>query len=182
MAATVGVRWGWYGKSVFSAEILAAIILAGWLGPAVFAEAPADLASQQHLITEMRPLASSITPAIAWHEDLNSGWAASKRTGRPMLIFITTEPCRFCDAMKRNTLCNQTVAQRLAARFVPIRLQRAKHASVLSRIAVKTYPTTLVALPKGKVVDYREGYQPPAEFTALLNTADTPNDDELARH
>lgn len=120
------------------------------------------------LVVEMA--GASAAPLI-WHEDFNAGWATAKETGRPMLIFITMEECKFCDAMKENTLCNRTIAEKLSQRFVSIRLNRRKDSEVLSRIVLKTYPTTLVALPQGKVVGHREGYQPPAELAALLAEA-----------
>jgi protein disulfide-isomerase len=104
-----------------------------------------------------------------WHESLQSGWEASKRSGRPMLIFITSAQCSYCDAMKKNTLCDPTVRERLFRGFVPIRLRPDANNRVLSRIQVTTFPTTLVAHPRGKVLAHRIGYQPANRFHELLS-------------
>ena len=107
-------------------------------------------------------------PTVVWHESLNSGWQESRRRGVPMVIFITSDRCHYCDAMKRDTWCDQSVRERLAADFVAIRLTPQDNAQVLSRIKVSSYPTTLIGVPQGKIVDHRLGYQPPESMHQLL--------------
>ncbi|MEP4684908.1 MAG: thioredoxin fold domain-containing protein, partial [Rhodopirellula bahusiensis] len=85
-----------------------------------------------------------------------------------MLIFITSEHCRFCDAMKQNTLCDASIRSRLANGFVPIILRTDTNPEILARIPVQTYPTTLLAVPRGKVIAHRVGYQPPDRLHELL--------------
>jgi len=109
---------------------------------------------------------------LEWFEDLETGWREAKRSGRPMLIFITSGSCQFCDAMKQRTLDDSAVRRRLAKGFVPIRLRPDRNAAVLSRITVKAFPTTLLAMPAGKVIGHRVGYQPPAQLHALLSEAE----------
>ncbi len=113
---------------------------------------------------------STVTaPTIQWHEDLNSGWRESRRRNVPMVIFITSDHCSYCDAMKRDTWCDGSIRTRIAGGFVAIRLNPRRNAATLSRIRVKMYPTTLVGLPQGKVVGHRLGYRPPAALHQLLS-------------
>ncbi|MFG0263778.1 MAG: thioredoxin family protein [Rhodopirellula sp. JB055] len=112
--------------------------------------------------------------APQWHDSFEAGWAAARRSGRPMLIFITSKDCRFCDAMKRDTLCDAGIQARLANGFVPIILRPDTNPEILARIPVTTYPTTLLALPRGKVIAHRVGYQPPGLFNELLGLAPSP--------
>lgn len=141
--------------------------------------------SAVRLVSEMTPISRSASasadPAgmagaqvgavadVAWHGDLDSGWRTARASNRPMLIFITSDDCVYCDAMKRNTLCDQSVLRRLSQQFVPVVLRRGTNTEELQRITVTTYPTTLVAIPQGKVVGHRIGYQPPESFHALLS-------------
>lgn len=112
-------------------------------------------------------------PQIQWFDSLESGWKAARETGRPMVIFITSEHCAYCDAMKKNTLCESSVRDRLLERFIPIRLRPDSNAQVLSRVEVTAFPTTLVALPRGKVVAHRIGYQPVDQFHQFLSEVAT---------
>ncbi|WP_037244198.1 thioredoxin family protein [Rhodopirellula baltica] len=120
-----------------------------------------------------RPSATELVSADTpmWHDDFDSGWAAARRSGRPMLIFITSEDCRFCDAMKQNTFCDASIRSRLANGFVPIILRPDTNPNILARIPVTTYPTTLLAVPRGKVIAHRVGYQPPDRLHELLGLA-----------
>ncbi len=107
--------------------------------------------------------------AITWHRDLESGWRESRRTGRPMVIFITAAHCRYCDAMKSATWHDRSVESRVAADFVAVQLCPEENSAELSRVQVNVYPTTIVALPQGKVVDHRKGFQTPALLHGLLS-------------
>ena len=117
---------------------------------------------------EMLTRSSADTPTIRWHEDIQSGWRESRRRNVPMVIFITSEKCHYCDAMKKDTWCDSTVRSRIARDFVAIRLNPKRNSSTLSRIKVKMYPTTLIGVPQGKVVGHRLGYQPPEAMHQLL--------------
>ncbi|WP_372896442.1 thioredoxin family protein [Stieleria sp.] len=115
---------------------------------------------------------SSAESAIQWHEDLDAGWRAAKQSGRPMVIFITSSRCRYCDAMKRDTWTDGTIRSRLKNGFVAIRLSPDRNAEVLRRIDVPAYPTTLIGHPDGKVLAHKVGYQPPGALHQLLGAAD----------
>ena len=89
-----------------------------------------------------------------------------------MVIFITTDRCRYCDAMKQDTWCNDSIRSRLRD-FVAIRLTPQRNSATLGRINVKMYPTTLMGVPEGKIVSHREGYQPPAAVHQLLTESES---------
>jgi protein disulfide-isomerase len=72
--------------------------------------------------------------------------------------------------MKRDTWCDQAIRERLASGFVAIRLTPRNNSKVLKRIKISSYPTTLIGVPQGKIVDHRVGYQPPASMHQLLSS------------
>lgn len=103
-----------------------------------------------------------------WFDDFQKGWEESKRRGVPMVVFITMDRCLYCDAMKKDTWCDQSILEKLGGEFVPIRLHRDRDANLLSRIKVPAYPTTLLASPEGKVLAHRVGYQPPSAMHHVM--------------
>ncbi|KAA1260214.1 hypothetical protein LF1_27530 [Rubripirellula obstinata] len=111
------------------------------------------------------------SPLVTWHQSIESGWAESKRRQVPMVIFITRGHCRYCDAMKSDTWCDQSIGQQLADDFVAIRLNPKQNATELNRINVTSYPLTLIGMPEGKIVDHKTGYQPVREIRSLLSKA-----------
>lgn len=107
---------------------------------------------------------------VVWHEDFDEGWRTARKSGLPMVIFITSKRCHFCDAMKRSTWCDGAVLKNVKERFVAIRLTPDRNAETLKRINVSTFPTTLIGHPEGKIVGHRLGFQPPAAMQQFLKT------------
>ncbi len=110
---------------------------------------------------------------IDWHTDLRSGWSDARRRNLPMVIFITSGRCHYCDAMRRDTWRNDSIRRRIAGRFVAIELTPERNARTLSKIHVPAYPMTLLGIPAGKVIAHRIGYQPPNAMLALLAEANS---------
>ena len=131
----------------------------------------AESPETSHLVSSATAMETSGTPLVTWHQSMSSGWAESKRRKVPMVIFITRGHCRFCDAMKIDTWCDQSISRQLADNFVAIRLTPNQNAAELKRIKVDTYPTTLIGMPEGKIVDHKFGYQPVREIATLLTKA-----------
>jgi hypothetical protein len=134
-----------------------------------------DAHAQSPVYSMVQPVVSGVImpqrQEIVWHENLESGWRESRRTGRPMVIFITSARCRYCDVMKNVTWRDNGVESRVGNEFVAVRLSPEHNPAELSRITVDVYPTTLVAAPQGKVIEHRKGFQPPELLHELLNRA-----------
>jgi protein disulfide-isomerase len=111
------------------------------------------------------------TAPVFWHKSLESGWDEARRRDVPMVIYITSDDCQYCEAMKRDTWCDHTIGQRLSQDFVAIRLNPKENASTINRIKLKMFPATLIGLPQGKIIDHRYGYQPSREIHQVLSNA-----------
>ncbi|MCA9139799.1 MAG: thioredoxin family protein [Planctomycetales bacterium] len=122
----------------------------------------------------VRAGATSHEEGVVWYDDLESGWKAAKASHRPMVIFITSQRCRYCDAMKRDTWRDGGVLQRVKNGFVAIRLSPDRNSETLGRIHVPAYPTTLIGHPDGKIIAHKVGYQPPTEMHRLLESGVQP--------
>ncbi|MEM6688012.1 MAG: thioredoxin family protein [Planctomycetota bacterium] len=105
---------------------------------------------------------------VVWHNNLESGWAESKRRNVPMVIFVSSERCQYCEAMKRTTWCDGAISKRLRD-FVAIRLNPKDNAETLGRIHVPMYPTTMIGAPEGRILEHRTGYQPSGAIHSLLS-------------
>lgn len=116
-------------------------------------------------------LGAGFKKQIFWHDNLDSGWRESQRTGRPMVIYITAAQCRYCDAMEQITWHDRAIETRVSEQFVAVQLSAERNARELNRIHVAMYPMTIVAVPQGKVVDHCKGFQPPELIIELLNRA-----------
>ena len=137
-----------------------------WIVFGMIVFSPASVRAEMNRHDGQHPNSSS---ELVWYDSLDAGWEESRRRGVPMVIFITSERCKYCQAMKRDTWCDAQVRRQLATNFVPIRLTPQDNARVLNRITVTSYPTTLIGVPQGKIIDHRIGYQPPGSIKQLLS-------------
>lgn len=90
---------------------------------------------------------------IAWRGDFEAARADAMRDGRPMLVDVTADWCPGCKVMKRHTWTAGRVADAVADRFVPVRLDVdvADQAAVAQRYGVMTIPTVLILESNGDV-------------------------------
>lgn len=135
---------------------------------------PTCLSAQQPVPTPSRLVNASDASGelVQWHDNFQEGWQAARESRRPMVIYITSKRCRYCDAMMRDTWRDREILKRVREGFVAIRLSPDRNATTLGRIAVPGYPTTLIGHPDGKILSHKVGYQPPHEMQRLLESAD----------
>jgi len=82
------------------------------------------------------------------------------------LVYVTSAKCVWCDKMKRNTIANAKVADRLGKEFVYI---EANGKDAVGRYNVTAVPTYILLSPEGKEVRRGTGYRTPEEFLAWLD-------------
>ncbi len=106
---------------------------------------------------------------LAWQNDLATAQELSIKTGRPLLIFVTTASCTFCRKMEQNTWKDDAVNDRLQTRFVAVRLDAAKNPELAARLGVEGFPTTLIYGTDQRLLGQFVGYAPPDRVRATLD-------------
>ena len=112
------------------------------------------------LHAEETPTPTEKTSRITWHSDAKQAWEAMRKQGRPLLLFITTDGCGYCNRMKTATYGDNKVGSEVGSKFVALKLN-ADHDledAWLERFGIEYFPTTLLITPDLKVVDRIEGY------------------------
>jgi len=106
-----------------------------------------------------------------WAKNLDQAYKSSKEKDRPMLIFISSSRCYYCDQMKKKTLTDPEVRTALSNGFVPIIVQASEYPELMRKLGVRRYPTTLIVSPEAKIQDVIDGYVKPREFRYRLETS-----------
>lgn len=153
------------------------LLLAGWLGSALAAEAePAKGAYLGGIETEYP----------AWFKesflDLRADIAEAKQANRRVVLLFTQENCPYCNALVERNLSQRDIESTLKTRFEVIALNLWGDREVTG-LDGKTYteksfgvanrvqftPTLLFFDEAGQVVLRQNGYVPPARFKAALD-------------
>lgn len=86
-------------------------------------------------------------PSPKWHTDYNAAHAEAKATGKPLVLFLTTQNCVWCKRMESGPLTDPVVKGHLA-RCVCVKLDGSH--PVAKSLNVKLYPTLVMAKWDGK--------------------------------
>lgn len=108
---------------------------------------------------------------IAWQAKLDAAMKTAAEKEQPVLVFATMRGCFFCQKMYHEAYGDRRVAAELNRDFVPVRLDADRSESVLDRLGVQAYPTTLIYSPQGKLLDKLEGYEPTTSLRRAMKSA-----------
>ncbi len=128
------------------------------------------------LVLALSALTASATElnfrSITWKEALDAAGKEHK------LVFVDgyTEWCGWCKVLDKNTFSNDTVAEYMNKHFVCIKLDMERDFGRLlsMKYRANAYPSQLIFNAKGRRVYSAVGYQPPADFLAMLKKAVDP--------
>jgi len=95
---------------------------------------------------------------IEWRREVMEAWQSARTSKKPLLIYVSLESCGHCRRMERETLVDPGVASRVGQAFVAARIDGEKDASLVKRLGVRIYPTTVIISPDNKVLDAVAGY------------------------
>ncbi|MEQ8847065.1 thioredoxin family protein [Botrimarina sp.] len=105
---------------------------------------------------------------IRWVETPADALAAAKRSGKPILAYVTSAHCGYCRKMERETWASPAVARLVDERFVALRLHSDQHPEEVAALRVRAFPTTVVITPEGKAFAGRAGFVEAAQLAEQL--------------
>lgn len=129
--------------------------------------------SYQGTLRAPRPTTNPYQPAsysvnVPWMSNYETGLAASRRSGRPMIVKISADWCRYCQQMKHQTYSDQGVVRTITSGFIPVALDGDIDRKLIQQLGVKTLPAVVIITPDLRIVDRVEGFKTPRQLTASL--------------
>lgn len=106
---------------------------------------------------------------IAWLHDAEEAWRQTVSEGRPLLLFVTRDNCKYCTQMKAVTFADEQVCELVNGGFVPLAVDPNSDAALIKELKVTAYPTTLVISAQAGLLGQIKGYVPPTGFQERLN-------------
>ncbi len=96
---------------------------------------------------------------LVWNEDMQVAWKNAQEKGQPLLLFVSTEHCSYCERMKRQTFQDKTVIKHVSEGFVAVAVDAEKQSELVKKLRVRLLPTTVIVDVEGRVVDSIRGFQ-----------------------
>ena len=111
----------------------------------------------------------SLATSIDWHRNLAGAMAVARQHRKPIVIDVYQDNCGGCDKLDEETFEDPRVADAIASRFIPLKLELFQDRDFTRQHQVFWTPTILIADHSGKVRYTSVNYLPPAEFLDILD-------------
>ncbi|MCE9548624.1 MAG: DUF255 domain-containing protein [Planctomycetia bacterium] len=106
---------------------------------------------------------------IQWLKSIEQARQIAGQTNRLVLVHFWSTSCQPCMKLEREVFARPGTAERLQARFVPVKINTDQFAAVAQQYGVTSWPTDVILTPAGQVV---VTLQCPQEQMAYLSGLD----------
>ena len=89
---------------------------------------------------------------INWRDWSDEAFEQAEREDKLILLNITAAWCHWCHVMDRTTYSDAEVAEILAERFIPIKVDADKRPDIQDRYLLGGWPTTAFLVPDGRIL------------------------------
>ena len=118
--------------------------------------------------------------SIFWLVDYDQARLQGIEQGRPVLLFVTTDGCVYCERMLDQVFKDAKVQEDLRSNFVPAMLKLNSSTELAKQLKITIYPTTVIISPDGKILDYVRGFLTTDQFQARMADASRPSEERVA--
>ncbi|GBD35107.1 Thiol:disulfide interchange protein DsbD [bacterium HR36] len=113
-------------------------------------------------------LSAQAVPTISWRTNYAQARQEAKQRQLPLVLDFTTEWCVHCQRMDATTFQDATIISLLAQHFIPVKIDASREPTLVEALGIRGYPTLVLALPDGRIVQTLEGYQDAGQLAAHL--------------
>lgn len=129
-------------------------------------------------VVSRKPQAESIN----WVTDYRQARKMADDKSRPLLLFVTSDGCHYCEMMHREVFGDPRIVDSLSKSFVAAKLKLAPASALAQKLKISLYPTTIILDVDGTVLDYARGYRQTAELHRRMQTAVDDRQTRIARN
>lgn len=135
----------------------------------------------KQLVLALLALCSSGSLFSSWSKAQEVQWLRSPeqaaeiaaKTGKPILVYIRSAACHYCDLMQKNVWQDPETARIVMRDFVPLKLTREDDAESIEVLQIKGYPSTLLFSSQREYVSRLDGYVEPPKLLSAMQQART---------
>lgn len=147
----------WSARSVAYATLVSTVACCCADSPAPTETAVASEVAVESSETSAQSAAAKDLPRFK-HASYPAAWTAAQESNRPILVYVSMPQCPHCTLMLDKTYEQPEVDELVKGSFETLQAGRYTHATLISKLHVRWYPTTVLVGPNNKVLDMIEGY------------------------
>jgi len=105
------------------------------------------------------------------YTDVDQAWVAVQQSQRPLLLFVSTNNCYFCNKMEVETYVHPQILASIRELFVTAKIKKEQNPKLVEQLGVRAFPTTLLIAPNGDLITKIEGFADPKKFVLKIRPA-----------
>ncbi len=114
------------------------------------------------------PVVEKKSQSLFKHASYPAAWTAAQESNKPILVYVTMPQCSHCTKMIKQTYEQPDVDEMVKGSFETLEAGRYTDATLVSKLHVRWYPTTVLVGSNNKVLDVIEGYVDAKTFKRRL--------------
>lgn len=107
---------------------------------------------------------------IPWRVKVQDAVSEATKSGKPLLVSVSTDWCHYCKKMDLETFSNARVADHIQKCFVPLKVNGDKDRELVRMLGVQSFPTMVILAPNMKVIGTMKGFRTPDQLNEALES------------
>lgn len=137
---------------------------------------PANTASSSQAAKANAPGTTSASVAqnsaeIPWLRSATEAAIQSQKTGKPILVYVRSQNCHYCDLLQKNTWQDQATKERVLREMIPLKLTLEENKEAIEAMKVKGFPSVIIFSPRREYLGRIDGYVTPEQFQGQVAKA-----------
>jgi thiol-disulfide isomerase/thioredoxin len=109
------------------------------------------------------------TSGIRWQTELTPAAEFALQNRRPMIITVTAPWCSYCKKLKSESFEDAGFVRSVnAAQYVSVKIDSDVNKDLVSRMGIRSLPTTLIVSPDLRIVERMEGFRTAEQLSLSL--------------
>ena len=120
------------------------------------------------LLTILILLSSGLFADIPWQKDIPTAMKMAKEQNKKVMLYVEGRHCGWCTKMKRRTLANAEVQQKLNS-FILVKVFKENAKAIKNLPQVRFVPTVFFLTPQKEIIETVTGYFGVEDFISYIN-------------
>lgn len=105
---------------------------------------------------------------IPWLRSATEAAIQSQATGKPILVYVRSKNCHYCDLLQKNTWQDPATKARVMKEMIPLKLTLEENKDAIEAMKVKGFPSVIVFSPQREFIGRYDGYMTPEQFQSQI--------------
>ncbi len=106
---------------------------------------------------------------IPWLRSATEAAIQSQATGKPILVYVRSKNCHYCDLLQKNTWQDPATKARVMKEMIPLKLTLEENKEAIEAMKVKGFPSVIVFSPQREFIGRYDGYMTPEQFQSQVS-------------